>query len=350
MRLQLQGNPSIQRILIIKWSALGDVIISTAILEDLRKAFPDAVIDLNTMPQWEKLFRHDSRVNNLLVVDLRGQEKGWGGISKWLTAVRQGDYDLVIDLQTNDRTRLLLSLLRIMSPGRPILMGNAKHFPYQLSPPWRKRPLDISALDQHRRMLQAGGIEAGTPRPVLHIPLENRKRAVQILAANGLTEQRFAVFIPGCQAAGHLKRWGTENYVGLANLLHDAEIEKIALVGSKDEMQDCQDIAAACGSWVSNLCGQTDIFDLVPIFEQARLIVGNDTGPTHLASCTDRPIVVICGPTDPRRVKPAGDNVQAIQADMPCINCYKKECEHHTCMRAITPQMVFEKLQAAITG
>jgi lipopolysaccharide heptosyltransferase II len=344
----IHGRNDIRRILVIKWSALGDIIIATAILEDLRRAFPDAVIDLNIMPPWDRLFRHDTRVNQLHVIDLRGRDKGMAGVWKWLRTIRRGRYDLIIDLQTNDRTRLLLSALRLTSPGRPLLMGNRRRFPYHYSPPWREKPITVAAIDQLRQTLQAGGIPTSTPRPLLRIPAENRERAARLLAGSGLTADRFAAFIPGCQAGGHLKRWGTPNYIALARLLHDAGLEKIALVGGKDEMKDCEEIANACGQWVVNLCGKTEIFDLVPLYEKARLIVGNDTGPAHIASCTDRPILVICGPTDPRRVKPAGDNVQAIQADLPCINCYQKECDHHSCMKAITPEQVFALLKPAL--
>lgn len=344
------GQRDIRRILVIKWSAMGDVAIASAIMEDLRLAFPQAEIDLNIAPPWDRLFRHDTRLNDLLVIDLRGRDKGPAGTWKWLKAVRKGQYDLIIDLQTNDRSRFLLSALRLSRPGGPILMGTRARFPYHISPPWKAKLLSVPVIDQLRQTLQAGGIPTSTPRPVLQIPAENRQRAARILDRNSLTRHQFAVFIPGCQAAGHLKRWGTDRYAALARLLHEAGLEKIALVGGKDEMKDCEAIAEACGEWVVNLCGQTEIFDLVPLFEQARLIVGNDTGPTHLASCTDRPILVICGPTDPRRVKPAGDNVQAIQADLPCINCYRKECEHHSCMKAITPEQVFDRLKPALSS
>jgi heptosyltransferase II len=347
-KLNLYQNPDIKRILVIKWSAMGDVVISTAVLEDLRRAFPQARIDLNILPPWDRLFRHDSRLDDLLVIDVRKQDKGFKGALKWLKTVRKGKYDLIVDLQTNDRTRMLLGVLRLSTFGTPILMGNRARFPYHLSPPWKHKPLSVAAIDQLRQTLQAGGIPTVTPRPILQIPDENRARAEELLLQYGLKEDNFAVFLPGCQAAGHLKRWGTKNYASLARLLHERGIERIALVGARDEMKDCEEIASACGEWVVNLCGQTEIFDLVPLYESARLIVGNDTGTAHLASCTERPMVVICGPTDPKRVKPAGDNVRAIQADLPCINCYKKECDHHSCMKAITPEMVFEMLRPAL--
>ena len=95
-----------------------------------------------------------------------------------------------------------------------------------------------------------------------------------------------------------------------------------------------------------NLCGRTEVLDIVPLCEGARAIVANDTGTAHVASCTERPMVVICGPTDPRKVKPVGDNVVALQASLPCINCYGKTCDHHhACMESITPEQVFETLR-----
>jgi heptosyltransferase-2 len=87
---------------------------------------------------------------------------------------------------------------------------------------------------------------------------------------------------------------------------------------------------------------------VIPICARARVIVANDTGTAHLASATGRPMVVICGPTDPRRVKPLGDNVDAFQAELPCINCYRKHCAHHSCMRLITPAMVEAKVKSML--
>jgi heptosyltransferase-2 len=54
--------------------------------------------------------------------------------------------------------------------------------------------------------------------------------------------------------------------------------------------------------------------------------------------------VVICGPTNPRRVKPVGDQVRTLQAELDCKNCYGKECDHHSCMSQVTPQMVVDVL------
>jgi len=342
----LPSHADIRRILIIKWSAMGDVVVSTALMEDIRRAFPQADIDLNTMSPWDRmLFAEDPRFRRVFTVDLRGKERGWRGVRRWLREVRQGRYDLIIDLQSNDRSRLMMSLLTLTGGAPRLRMGTHRRFPYTIVP--AAEPGTTQALEHQRATLRVGGIPALTPRPALHIPDENLAHARELMARHGLVPGKYAVFIPGSQAGGHLKRWGAEHYRALAALLRARGIERVALIGGPDDLDECARIAHDDDTIV-DLCGQTQVPEIVPIAAGARLLVASDTGPAHVASSTDRPMVVICGPTDPRRVKPAGDNVVTMQADLPCINCYAKECSHHSCMAMITPEMVMETLRPAL--
>ena len=59
-------------------------------------------------------------------------------------------------------------------------------------------------------------------------------------------------------------------------------------------------------------------------------------------------MLVLCGPTDPRRVRPLGPRVETMQADLPCINCYRKHCLHHACMRLLTPGRVAAHVAAML--
>ena len=94
--VNLPGRDDIRRILVVKWSAMGDLIISTILFEDIRRAFPDATIDLNTLPQWTSLFREDTRFNNIHAVDVRRKQGGWRGVWRWLVQVGKGNYDLIV--------------------------------------------------------------------------------------------------------------------------------------------------------------------------------------------------------------------------------------------------------------
>lgn len=344
--VHLPTNPTIRRILIIKWSAMGDVIIATALFEDIAQAFPNQEIHLNTLPAWEKLFLGDPRFQRVFAIKLRDSRHPLAAMRQWLHEVRQGHYDLIIDLQSNDRSRILLTLLELSGVRVPYRIGNNRQWPYNIFP--EAFPRSTHILTRMRAALQAGGIPTATPRPVLHIAGHHRERARQLLATHNLQPNRYAIFLPGCNPHGYLKRWGATRYATLANRLHHEGIERIALIGGPDEIEECAQITALCGSWLVNLCGQTQILDIPPLCETARFIVANDTGTAHLAAVTTTPMTVLCGPTDPNRVKPLGDNVTALQADLPCRNCYFKNCTHHTCMAMMTPALVLRHLQQMV--
>lgn len=336
-----QGRDGIRRILIIKWSAMGDVVMATALMEDVRLAFPEAELHLNTLPPFLGLFRHDPRFADVFAIDVRARGRRWRNALAWLKRVRAGRYDLIIDIQRTDHTRALLGLLRLTSRRPPLLLGNAGGFPYHRDPP--RLPLDTHAFRLMRAVLQGAGIPTVTPRPHLHVGEAAEAQACRTLAENHLATGRFAVLLPGSQAAGRLKRWGVERFAALARLLLAEGLERVAIVGGPDELDDCRRIAELSGAGVVNLAGRTGILEVVPIVGAARLVIGNDTGTGHLASCADTPLVVICGPTEAGRVIPVGPQVSALQAVLPCSACYLKECnqpDRHACMRLITPEYV----------
>lgn len=344
--VDLPADPTIRRILIMKWSAMGDVIIATALFEDIFLAFPNREIHLDTQPAWRNLFAQDPRFQKILTVDWRDRRHRLRQMRDWLRQVQAQHYDLVIDLQCNDRSRLLLSLLGLSGQCIRHRLGNRRQIPYTIAPAEWPKPTHVFL--KGRAALQAGGIPTTTPRPVLHVPDRHYAQARALMSRHGLSAHHYALFLPGCNAGGYLKRWGADRYAALAHRLHQKGLENIVLIGGPDEVEECQRITQQCGSWLVNLCGQTEIFDIPPLCESACFIVANDTGTAHLAAAATTPMLVLCGPTDPHRVKPLGDNVSALQADLPCINCYQKTCSHHSCMNALTPDWVFQHLQATL--
>lgn len=342
--VNLPADPTIRKILVIKWSAMGDVLIATALFEDIARAFPDREIHLNTLPAWEGLFANDPRFQRVFAINLRDSRRPLTAMWTWLRQVRQSHYDLIIDLQSNDRSRILLTLLWLSGARIRYRIGTNRQWPYNLVAA-QEFPRSTHILTRMQAALHAGGIATTTPRPVMHIPDAHRARAQQLARDHQLHPQRYVIFFPGCNAKGYLKRWGAPRYAALAWQLQQEGMEKIVLIGGPDEAEECQRIAAQCGPWLVNLCGKTAILDIPPLCEHARYIVANDTGTAHLAAVAATPMTVICGPTDPKRVKPLGANVTTLQADLPCINCYQKTCSHHSCMAMITPSQVMRHLR-----
>ena len=342
----LTQDPRIRKILILKWSALGDLVIATAIMDDIRRAWPKAEIHLNTLPSWQKLFMEDQRFQKIIGLDIKDRKFPFHKSRAWLRAIRQEKYDLIIDLQSNDHSRILLAVLKLTGSRALYRLGmNDTYFPYDLA------PKGVPKLTHHFIRMQAAMRVIGVPnynlRPALHIPETNRRNAQVLIEEHQLQNGEFVAFLPGCQAAGYLKRWGADRYATLAHKLQAQGVQKIVLIGGPDEIEECEKIARQCGDWLVNLCGKTQILDIVPICEIALAVVGNDTGTGHIVSTLNKPIFVICGPTDPARVKPIGENVVAIQANIACLNCYQKDCTNpinHQCMAAILPEQIIGAL------
>lgn len=336
----LVGRTDIRRILIIKWSAMGDVVMATAVMEDIYRAFPASRIDLNTMPSMLGLFEHDPRFHEVFAIDVRRKGSRLQNGVAWLKRIRAGDYDLVVDLQRSDHSRAMLSILQMAGQGIRYRIGNWGGIPYTIRP--HPVPRDAHPFDMMRAAISAAGVPTVTCHPVLHTGVTNVERVGTLLRSNELVPGQFAMLLPGSQAAGWLKRWGWENYVELAHRLHDGGIEKIVLVGGLDELEECGSIAQQCGEWLVNLAGKTQILDVVSIAEAACLIVANDTGTAHISAAADTPMIVLCGPTNPGRVMPVGRNVVALQAGTGCINCYAKFCRlsNQECMSALKPEVV----------
>ncbi len=317
---------------------MGDVVIATASVEDLRAAFPEAVIDLDVVAPFDALFDGDPRFGKVHCTRVRERGRRVAETRAWLARLRSGRYDLVVDLQSNDHTRALLTLAWLTGARVAHVAGYHRRFPYDVAPD--HPPRGVHVFERARATLGALGVEARHERPALHVPEADRQRAAALLAEHGLFATRYAVFLPGSQAAGHLKRWGAERYAALARALQVGGIERVALLGGPDEVDECAAIREAGGPVVANLCCASSIQALVPLAEAAALVVANDTGTAHVVAAAGRPMLVLCGPTDPRRVKPLGPGVESMQADLPCINCYRKTCAHHACMRALTPAAV----------
>ena len=179
----------------------------------------------------------------------------------WLREVRRGNYDLIVDLQSTDRARILHALLLASGARVPYRLGTHRRFPYNIAP--GPQASTVHAFEHLRAALRAGGIPTVTPRPALFVPPRHRRRATELLSSHGLgADSRYAVFLPGCQAAGYLKRWGALRYSALALYLREAGYERIVILGAKDEMEECRRIQQACGDWAVNLCGLTEILDL----------------------------------------------------------------------------------------
>ena len=345
--IDLTNNHRIKKILIVKWGALGDLLISSAIMNDIYNAFPEAKIDLNTSPEFTGLFFKDKRFFNVWSFDVRNPRFKILEHMKWLNNVRKYKYDLIIDLQTNDHSRFLFSLVKLLGLNAPTFMlGNHSVYPYNIR--YQRKSNIRHSFDIQRTAISSIGITPSTNHPILNINNKDVKEANSLLKKYSLSNNKYIIFIPGSNLKGKLKRWGVSNYRELSLIISQSMKQEIVLIGGKDDTEECLGIAVNNPN-IINLCNLTKITHLPEIFRQSSLIISSDTGTAHLSGLSNTVTLLITGPTDPIKVMPIGQNIFAIQPDIKCKNCYLKICDHHSCMVNLKPLDVLKFINRIVS-
>ena len=336
--VNLTTNKNIKKVLIIKWGGMGDVIQAIPIIESLTNSFNFAEFHLNTKQPWNSLFTENRKIKKIWLIDFKKKYFGIFEIYKWLQFLRRQKYDLIIDLQSNDRSRILLSLLRFIYSAPRYIIGNHPVFPYTIY------PNNFISIEQPflkmKRTLASIGVKINKPSLNNFLTRKIIAKTNDKLKKYGLLNKEFIIFIPGSSKKNLLKRWGVINYVQLSKLLNF----KVVLIGGAEDELECEEIFALNKN-ITNLCSKFSLLELIEVFTKAKIIIANDTGPTHLAALTNTPIIQIVGPTNPDKVKPLGKEILAVQSNIECKNCYKKTCGHHSCMSDVTPEDILNIIQ-----
>ena len=210
---------------------MGDVVGATTFIDDIRAAYPAAEIHLNTLQPWDRLFEGDARFARVFTVDVRGRKGRFAAALQWIRAVLGGRYDLIFDLQSTDRSRIMLGLVRLLSPRLQAIVGHNPGYPYPHAP---QRPAELYPGWHSDLALRAAGIPRAAQHGHLHVSPESRERVAALMARHGLRGGHYVLLLPGSQKAGWLKRWGVGRYAGLARALREAGVEKVAIIGGPE--------------------------------------------------------------------------------------------------------------------
>ncbi len=315
-----QFRHSPPRFLIIKPSSLGDVATTLPMLCDLRRAYPDAVIDWLIAPAFASLIQGHDALNDIILFERKQLAPWWRSprAFKQFTALnrrlRSADYDCVIDAQGLLRSGFFS---RITGATTRIGFADAREggsFFYTHKIPIRRR--EAMSVVRMRALLDPLHIPHDTP-PDYRVPLN--PQAASTIAAR-LPDDAIGL-IPGCRGEG--KRWPAEAFSTV--IAHLAPHYPIALLGSPDERELCDQVLSKIKNQKSkiksvlNLAGQTSIAEMTAALARCRLIIGNDTGPLHVAVALGKTILGLYGKTDPASVGPYGqlDNVIRFLPDTP---------------------------------
>lgn len=330
-------------ILVVGPSWVGDMVMAQSLFTRLRERDPACVIDV-VAPGWSlPILARMPEVRRGIELKVAHGEFGFGKRLALGRELRAQNYAQAIVLPGSWKSALVPFIARI--PRRTGFRGELRIGLLN----------DIRALDQNRlpttvqrfvALAEDGNVTSAPviPSPQLRVDLaRGRERA----AALGLDLSRRAIgLMPGAEY-GPSKQWPLEYYGALARQVA-ADGAQAWVFGSAKEIPIGERIRAASGGAAINLCGKTELVDLVDLPALCAAVVTNDSGPMHIAAASGVPVVAIYGSSTPDHTPPLTERKRIEYLRLSCSPCFERTCplQHHNCMRHIAPATVRESLRA----
>ncbi len=333
-------KPQAQRILVVRYRFLGDTILTVPFLRNLRRAYPDAVIDVLTGPVSGEVLDGCPYVNERIVFDTTRFHKYDSGRSKkrsywsYVFELRKRRYDLVFVLKRSLSSAALSLLIgarhRIgyATEGRSLLLTRAVS--------WRQ---DIHEVASLLEVLQAGGIDIEDDH--LEAWISDHETASVKSKVSELTRSGRKLLIHA--AAAHPdKTYPLELWAQVIKSLCQEFDFKPFFTGAKEDRATYDELQRLSGVPCINLAGDLSIRESMAVYKEMDLAVCVDSGPAHLSAAVGTPTVTLFGPTDPVRWAPPGKACRAVFDDtLACRPChYKKTCENRECLTELPPAKI----------
>ena len=330
------------RVLIVLLGAIGDVVRALPLAQRLHAAWPAAHVSWAVEPAAAPVLQHHPALRQLIRFE-RGQ--GAAAFGRFLLAVRRSRPDLTLDLQ-----RHLKSGVTSWCSGAPLRIGfhrrNSREGNWLFQTDWIA-PVErfSSKVHQFLRFADHLGLPAAPADFGLRLLPEEESRVEQLLAG---VEGRFAALFLG--STWPSRQWFASSTASVCQGLRARGLEVVLIGGPGDAGFAGAVIAAGAGA-VVNCAGRTSLRDVIGICRRARLAIGPDSGPMHIAAAVGTPVVSLWGATSPARSAPFGSEDLVIRGDVPCAPCYLRRCPiGRLCMETITPELVLAHVDAVLQG
>ena len=368
-------NRDFRKILLIKLSAVGDVVHTFPVLNKLRRRYPAARLDWLVTPAIGELLQHNPAISNVIEFARDERSAPWRlapyvAAARLVAQLRAVEYDLVIDLQGQLRSGFFA-----FTSGAPVRIGLDKpradiwkNLTRKIPDEARKHAwqgareaswlaytdhIALPTLDIHpvERYLGIGpmlGLDDGLADFSFPIPQEARARIDALADYYDIAKAKLLVMAPGTN--WETKEWRREAFAEVARHFMQKSFA-VTLIGTERERALCDDVAKLAPGAI-NLAGETTLSELAALIARATICVTNDSGPMHLAVALGRPVVSIFGPTDPIWAGPYRRDGAVLRAELPCSPCYLRllsRCGYgHACMQDVAAGAVIERIESVL--
>lgn len=357
-----------KKLLIVRLSAVGDVVHVLPALRTLRKSYPSAHIAWLVEDKAEGILRSHPDLDEIIVFPKKRWITGLKNpftflqtvaeIVSFITELRRHCFDLAVDFQGNFKSGIMTFLT-----GTPLRVGFARGYCKEgnflftnrwVVPPsnrLHKIEKNLSLLEELGLRPMVGASALGGPVP-LQISKEDEEyiassfRAVQLNAptesANKSADKPLVVIHAGTSDFGAYKRWPAASYAQLGDRLVEELNAHVVFTWGPSELEMVKEIISTMKHPALPAPKTETLGQLVALIRRADLFISGDTGPMHIASILGVPQVAIFGPKDPAIYGPYQKNAIVVRRELNCSPCTKRTCDNPICITSITAEEVFE--------
>ncbi len=333
------------KILVIRFSSLGDLVLLTSLLKALRKGFPASEIHLACKETYSEMFKDNGNIDCLHSLYEGGPLKLLGLHSK----LRSERFGIIIDAHNVIRSNLIYHTLKASNKlqiskeqTKKTLLIKAKRNLYKRIVPQTARYREIA----ERLGVNTQGIFTG-----IDIPESATGKIEDIIHNAGYARKTLAAMAPG--ARWDTKRWPENHFVRLISELGKQGTETV-MIGDKKEIALNGQIAFASSHPPLDVTGKLSITETAAMLKKCSVLVTNDSAPLHIAEAVGTPVVALFGPT----VREFGYYPQlrrsvALDVELPCRPCSRngaRPCPLDTkeCLTSITPELVLKTVRSIL--
>lgn len=349
-----------KKILIINTFGIGDVLFSTPVISNIKRASPDALLHYLTNPRSAAAIKNNPKIDKILIYERDDFHKVYKRsfvkfLKKWASffkEIKAENYDAVLDLSL-DRGMGVLS----MAAGIKQRIGfNYKNRGFCLT---RKIPFtgyeEAHVVDHYLRLLEEIGIPAIDKKLELFVPDEDIQWAKNWRLGEALAFSKLLIAVfPGGGASwgkgARFKRWPIEKYVKLVDKMIEKFDAHIILMGNSEERELCNQISRVSPSSTRVLAGDLTLTQSAALLKQCRMAVLNDGGPLHVAVASQVTTISIFGPVDDKVYGPYPvTGHQVVKKGLACQPCYRQfrmaNCSHISCLAQLDVDDVLRKVE-----
>lgn len=323
------------RFLVLRMSALGDIIHTLPAVRALRESFPQATIDWLVDQKWASILEGNPCANNVIAMD-RGS---WQSVVACVRRLRKAKYTVAIDFQSLYRSAIFGWL-----SGAPQRLGFDANYSRESGAALFYtsviQPRRTHKVEHNLELVEAAGARASEIRFPLPIAAETVEEVKSILTAKGV--DGYFVLSPG--GGWGSKCWPPERYGELHHALAERYGWRGVISFGPRESDLAERVRRSAGS-PEPIAEMFNLKQLAALLQRAKFLVAGDTGPLHLASALGIPVVGLYGPTDPSRNGPYSPRDIVVRRAQPGETTYRRSSSPSHAMLAITVEDVLDAVE-----